>query len=133
VRLAARTNGHADVPRELCYDFPLRNLVDPGGANGQILFDGLIGRLESAQSQFCRQIVHRDFSGSIFASKPVPDCCDPAVAQLLNVENDKAASARQIVPPLLYALALKECVNIRFGATFALLIRHLRRLPHCPS
>jgi len=95
------------------------------------LFDSLIGWLKSAQSQFCRQIVHCDFSGPIFASKPVPDCGDPAFAQLLNLENHKAPSSSQILPPLLSDPVLKKCVNLRFGATFALLIRHLACFPDC--
>ncbi len=127
-RLVALTEEHADLSREVSSNFPLRALVHPGEATGQLLFDGVVRRFESAQSQFRCQIVHRYFTGSIFASKPVPDCADPAVAQLPNVENNKAPPTSQIVPPLLYAPALEECMDIRFGASFALFICHLARL-----
>jgi hypothetical protein len=127
-RLVALTHEHADLSREFSSSFPLRALVRPGEASGQLLFDGVVRRFESAQSQFRCQIVHRYFTGSIFTSKPVPDCSDPAVAKLPNVENNKSPPASQIVPPLLYALALEECIDISFGAPFALVIRHLARL-----
>ena len=89
-RLIALTEEHGDLSCEFSSSFPLRALVHPGEASGQLLFDGVVWRFESAQSQFRCQIVHRYFTGSIFASKPVPDCGDPAVAQLPNVENNKA-------------------------------------------
>jgi hypothetical protein len=89
-RLIALTDEHADLSREFSSSFPLRGLVHPGEASGQLLFDGVVWRFESAQSQFRCQIVHRYFTGSIFTSKPVPDCADPACAQLPNVENNKA-------------------------------------------
>jgi hypothetical protein len=127
-RLIALTDEHADLSREFSSSFLLRALVRPGEASGQLLFDGVVWRFESAQSQFRCQIVHRYFTGSIFASKPVPDCADPACAQLPNVENKKAPPTSQIVAPLLYAPALEECRDIRFSATFALVIRHLARL-----
>jgi hypothetical protein len=127
-RLIALTDEHGDLSREFSSSFPLRALVHPGEASGQLLFDGVVWWFESAQSQFRCQIVHRYFTGSILASKPVPDCGDPAVAQLPNVENNKAPPTSQIVPPLLYAPALEECMDIRFGASFALVICHLARL-----
>jgi hypothetical protein len=127
-RLIALTDEHADLSREFSSSFLLRALVHPGEASGQLSFDGVVWRFESAQSQFRCQIVHRYFTGSIFASKPVPDCADPACAQLPNVENKKAPPTSQIVAPLLYAPALEECRDIRFSATFALVIRHLARL-----
>jgi hypothetical protein len=127
-RLVALTEEHAELSREFSPSFPLRALVPPGEASGQLLFDGVVWRFESAQSQFRCQIVHRYFTGSIFASKPVPDCADPAVAQLPSVENNKAPPTSQILPPLLYAAALEECMDIRFGASFALFICHLARL-----
>ena len=65
--------------------------------SGQLLFDGRIWRLESAQSQFCRQIVHRYLSGSIFASKPVPDGDDPAFPQLPTIERAKALGFKRVV------------------------------------
>jgi hypothetical protein len=127
-RLIALTDEHADLSREFSSSFLLRALVHPGEASGQLLFDGVVWRFESAQSQFRYQIVHRYFTGSIFASKPVPDCADPACAQLPNVENNKAPPTSQIVPPLLYAPALEECRDIRFSAMFALLICHSAHL-----
>jgi hypothetical protein len=41
-----------------------------------------------------------------------------------NVEKNKAPPTSQIAPPLLYAPALEECIDILFGAMFALLICH---------
>jgi hypothetical protein len=126
-RLVLLPREPADLSREFSYSFLLRDFIDPAEASGQLLFDGVVWRFESAQSQFRCQIVHRYFTGSIFASKPVPDCADPACAQLPNVENNKAPPTSQIVAPLLYAPALEECRDIRFSATFALVI-HLARL-----
>jgi hypothetical protein len=77
-RLVALTDEHADVSREFSSSFPLRGLVHSGEASGQLLFDGVVRRFESAQSQFGCQIVHRYFTGSILASKPVLDCGNPA-------------------------------------------------------
>jgi hypothetical protein len=119
------------LPSELSYKLPLCNLVDAGEAKGQLVFDGLIRRLETAQSQLCREVVHGDLGGPIFASKPVPDRCDPAFAQLSGIQNDKPASTGQVFSPLLYVPALKEIMNVRFGATSALLVRHIGRLRHC--
>src|SRR5262245_59290219 len=48
--LVALGNGHSGLPSELSYKLPLRNLVDAGEAKGQLVFDGLIRRLETAQS-----------------------------------------------------------------------------------
>ena len=127
-RLVALTHEHANFSRELSSNLPLRGLPEGREASGQLLFDGVVWRFEPAQSQFCCQIVHRYFSGSVFASKPVLDCGDPASAQFSNVENDKAPSASQIVLPLLYVLALEKCMDVRFGATVALFIRHLAPL-----
>ena len=79
-RLVALTDEHADFSREFSSSFPLRGLVHSGEASGQVLFDGVVGRVESAQSQFGCQIVHRYFTGSILASKPVLDCGNPAFA-----------------------------------------------------
>jgi hypothetical protein len=79
-RLVALTDEHANFSREFASSFPLRGLVYSGEASGQPLFDGVVRRVESAQSQFGRQIVHRYFTGSILASKPVLDCANPAFA-----------------------------------------------------
>jgi hypothetical protein len=79
-RLVALTDEHADFSREFSSSFPLRSLVRSGEASGQLLFDGVVRRFESAQSQFGCQIVHRYFTGSILASKPVLDCSNPALA-----------------------------------------------------
>src|SRR6266700_1771609 len=95
-RLVALTDEHANFSREFASCFPLRGLVYSGEASGQPLFDGVVRRFESAQSQFGCQIVHRYFTGSILARKPVP--------------------------------ALEECINIPFGAMFALLICHSAHL-----
>src|SRR6516225_2476054 len=58
-RLVVLTPEHADLSREFSSSFLLRDLVDPGEASGQLLFDAVVWRFESAQAQFCRQIVHR--------------------------------------------------------------------------
>jgi hypothetical protein len=58
-RLVVLTPEHADLSREFSSSFLLRDLVDPGEASGQLLVDGVVWRFESAQSQFCCQIVHR--------------------------------------------------------------------------
>jgi hypothetical protein len=116
------------LSREFSSSFLLRALVHPGEASGQLLFDGVVRRCESAQLQFGCQIVHRYFTGSILASKPVLDCGNPAFAQLPNVQNNKAPPTSQLAPPLLYAPALEECIDILFGAMFALLICHSAHL-----
>jgi hypothetical protein len=77
-RLVALTDEHADFSREFSSSFPLRGLAHSGETSGQLLFDGVVRRVESAQSQFGCQIVHRYFTGSILASKPVLDCGNPA-------------------------------------------------------
>ena len=79
-RLVTLTDEHADFSREFSSSFPLRGLVHSGETSGQRLFDGVVRRFESAQSQFGCQIVHRYFTGSILASKPVLDCGNPAFA-----------------------------------------------------
>src|SRR5262245_17896426 len=89
-RLVVLTPEHADLSREFSSSFLLRDITNPSKASGQLLFDGVVWRFESAQSQFCRQIVHRYLSGSIFASKPVPDGDDPAFPQLPTIERAKA-------------------------------------------
>jgi hypothetical protein len=87
-QLVALTDELTNFSREFCFSFPLRDLIHPGGAGGQLLFDRIVWRFEPAQSQFRCEIVHRYFTGPIFASKPVPDCGDPAFIQLRNVENN---------------------------------------------
>src|SRR5262249_16494456 len=79
-RLVALTDERADFSRKFASSFPLRGLVYSGEASGQLLFDGVVRRFESAQSQFGCQIIHRYFTGSILASKPVLDCGSPAFA-----------------------------------------------------
>jgi hypothetical protein len=79
-RLVALTDEQADFSREFSSSFPLRGLVHSGETSGQRLFDGVVRRFESAQLQFGCQIVHRYFTGSILASKPVLDCGNPAFA-----------------------------------------------------
>ena len=78
-RLVALADEHADFSCEFSSSFPLRGLHS-GEASGQLLFDGVVRWFESAQSQFGCQIVHRYFTGSILASKPVLDCANPAFA-----------------------------------------------------
>jgi hypothetical protein len=79
-RLVALTDEHADFSREFSSRVPLRGLVHSGETRGQLLFDGVVRRVESAQSQFGCQIVHRYFTGSILANKPALDGGDPAFA-----------------------------------------------------
>src|SRR5262249_43194743 len=78
-RLVVLRPEHADLSREFSSSFPLRGLAHSGEASGQLLFDGVVRRFESAQSQFGCQIVHRYFTGSILASKPVLECGNPAL------------------------------------------------------
>jgi hypothetical protein len=110
-RLVALTDELTDFSREFSFSFPVRDLIHPGEAGGQLLFDGVVWRFEPAQSQFRCEIVHRYFTGPIFAGKPVPDCGDPAFIQLPNVENNKPPPTSQIVAILLYALSLEECID----------------------
>jgi hypothetical protein len=51
-RLVALTDEHADFSREFSSSFPLRGLAHSGETSGQLLFDGVVRRVESAQSQF---------------------------------------------------------------------------------
>ena len=132
-RLVAPTREYGDLSRELSSNFILRDLIDPGKMSCQLLSDGAVWRFEPTHSQFRCQIVHRYLACSIFASKPVPDCSNPAFAQPLMIENNKAPSTSQVVPPLLYAPALEECLDICSGAAIAPFIHHLARLSHSPS
>ena len=50
-RLVALTDEHADFSREFSSSFPLRGLVHSGEASGQVLFDGVVGRFESAAAR----------------------------------------------------------------------------------
>jgi hypothetical protein len=50
---------------------------------------------------------------------------------LSDVQDDKPASTGQVFSPLFQVSALKKIMNVRFGATSALFIRHIGRLGHC--
>jgi hypothetical protein len=58
-RLVVLRPEHADLSREFSSSSLLRGLTDPSKSSGQLLFDGVVWRFQSAQSQFCCQVVHR--------------------------------------------------------------------------
>jgi hypothetical protein len=52
----------------------------------QLWFDSILWWFELAQSQLRSQVIHISFICAIFASKPAPDCNNPAFGHLSNIE-----------------------------------------------
>ena len=86
---------------------------------GKLLFNSAIWGFEPAQSQFRCKIIHHHFICLIFPCKPAPNRDDPVFIQLSGREFGETPSASEIVPLLLHALVLEECIDDRSGTIFA--------------
>src|SRR6516162_423307 len=91
----------ADFLYEISYFFFLRGAVRLSKAIGELLLDSAIWRLETAQSQLGRQVIHRQLVFPGFMSKPASDCDDPAFIELRDIELGESPSAAEIVLLLL--------------------------------
>jgi hypothetical protein len=117
-----------DFLRQLRSGFCLLGFLDQGEASRQLLLDGVVGRLRSAQLQLCRQIVHHLLTFPIFASKPASHRNDPVFAELSHIECGKAPSSTQVILGLLHPPVLKKCIDHGRGTIPARFTRHLARL-----
>jgi hypothetical protein len=131
-RLMTLTHEQGDFLRQLRPGFYLLGFHQ-SEASGQLLLDGAVGGLGSAQLQLCRQIIHHFLTFSIFASKPASHCNDPVFAQLPYIESGKAPSSTQVILGLLHFPVLKKCIDLFRGTTPARFTRHVARLSSFPT